>query len=187
MWPHVLARQDSAVLVLQTHRPPRAKTRSGGNNRRGGEAEAREERRARARESGETGEGAARGAAARAGRRRERGSGGRAGVRVGGGWRGPPAGGAGRLAAGRAVWGWWWGLAGRPNSPSPASERASERARQGKRKGGEARERSPRQDSFKSRGGGAGGLIRRRGHARRCVISPSPEGGRLCGFLKCCV
>ena len=136
----------------------------------GREAEGREGRRARARESGETGErgeGAARGAAARAGQRRASGR--------EGGWHGPPAGRGGRLAAGRRgerCGDGWWGL-GRGGASKLAksreAERASERGRANQgRRGGE--ERSPKGRIPSRRAAGAGGLIRRRGHAR------TPEG-----------
>ena len=181
MWPHVLARQDSAVLVLQTHRPPRAKTRSGGNNRRG-RTEAREERRARARESGETGEGGERGGGA-AGRRRERGSGGRAGVRVGGGWRGPPGWrrGAGWRRGGGVGMGGGGSRGASKLAKSREAERASERASEAGqtqgRRGGE--ERSPKAGFLQVQRRGRAGSSEGEVTPRRCVISPSPEKGEV--------
>ena len=172
MWPHVLARQDSAVLVLQTHRPPRAKTRSGGNNKRGGEKRRGARGAARERESRERRGSGGRGR--REGRQREQGSGGRAGVRVGG---------TGRRLAGAAGWrrgGGASGVLGMGGGGSDAGggvqtrqvqrSRASERARQGKPRAERRRGAVPQgQDSFKAGGGGgrAHPKERSRTHARR--------------------
>ena len=187
MWPHVLARQDSAVLVLQTHRPPRAKTRSGGNNKRGGEKRRGARGAARERESRERRGSGGRGR--REGRQREQGSGGRAGVRVGG---------TGRRLAGAAGWRRGGGASGvlgmggggsdaggRPNSPSPEkpSERASEA---GQTKGGEAERSGPPRAGFlqvqrRGRAGSSEGEVT---HARPKVsdFPKSRKGGRLGGF-----
>ena len=135
---------------------------------------------------GERGGGAS-GAAARAGQRRASGR--------EGGWRvaRPPAGGRAGWRRGERCGDGWWGLAGRPNSPSPEkpSERASERARQANARAEAERSGPPRAGFLQVQRRGRAGSSEGEGAGGSSEGEVTPEGasfpqvqrrGRLCGF-----